>query len=86
MAFTGGTGALCFLDIVSKMILSNNKLIRKEICFDKSFEFHFYASFKSEQHGIGIELCRKLVEMNKKLGLNNFKFILRLAEGPHVTS
>ena len=79
MAFAGGTGALVFLDLVSRLILNNLKLLHAQ--FDSDFEFHFYASFRSEESAIGVELCNKLVALNEKLGKTNFKFVLRLAEG-----
>jgi hypothetical protein len=83
VAFAGGTGALVFLDLVARIILSNLGLI--PLRFDSDFEFHFYASFRSEESSIGVDLCNKLVKLNEKLGLNNFKFILRLAEGPKTS-
>lgn len=64
VAFTGGTGALVFLDLVSRLVLSNNRILPIEKCYAEDFKFHFYVSFKNEEHGIGIELCKKLVEMN----------------------
>lgn len=86
VAFTGGTGALVFLDLVARLILSNLKLLPEAERFHPDFKFHFYASFKSEETNIGVNLCQKLLELNEKLGLSNFKFTLRLAEGSHVTN
>jgi len=83
VAFAGGTGALVFLDLVSRIILNNLLLLPSQ--FEKDFEFHFYASFRSEESSIGVELCNKLTLLNEKLGLANFKFIPRLAEGPQTT-
>jgi predicted ferric reductase len=77
VAFAGGTGALVFLDLVSRIILNNLGVTPNE--FGKDFIFHFYASFRSEEESYGLELCSKLVELNKKKNLNNFSFNVRLS-------
>ena len=84
VAFAAGTGALVFLDIVSRIILSNNKLLPVDKLYADDFCFHFYASFAKKEHAMGLELCMQLEEMNNKMGLNNFKYVLRLAEGPEI--
>ena len=76
-AFAGGTGALVFLDLVSRIILTNLGLVSNE--FGKNFKFHFYASFRSEEESFGLDLCNKLVELNKQKGFNNFAFTVRLS-------
>jgi hypothetical protein len=77
VAFVGGLGSLVFLDLVARIILSNLGLI--PLRFDNDFEFHFYASFRSEESSKGVDLCNRLVKLNEKLGLKNFKFICRFA-------
>jgi|688.fasta_scaffold170733_4 hypothetical protein len=85
VAFSAGTGALVFLDLVARIILSNSQLLPIQKSFSNDFKFLFYCSFKDEKHAIGLQLCKNLIEMNKKLKLNNFQFTLRLAEDPLVT-
>jgi hypothetical protein len=84
VAFTGGTGALVFLDLVARLILNNLKLLPVEQRFKPDFKFIFYASFKSKESSLGVDLCQKLAELNKRLGIDNFSFTLRLAEGKHL--
>lgn len=80
VAFAGGTGTLVFLDLVSRLILTNLGLLPDHQKLDDDFIFHFYASFRSESSYIGVYLCNKLVEVNKKLGKDNFKFHLRTSD------
>ena len=37
-------------------------------------------SFQNEESAIGLDLCNALVELNKKLRLNNFKLVVRYSE------
>lgn len=46
VAFTAGTGALVFLDLVARIILSNTRSLPKDKIFSDDFKFHFYCSFK----------------------------------------
>jgi len=44
------------------------------------FRFHLYVSFQNEQSAIGLDLVNALLDLNKKLRLNNFKFTVRYSE------
>ena len=44
------------------------------------FQFHLYVSFQNEENSIGLELCNALVELNKKLNIDNFKLVVRYSE------
>jgi hypothetical protein len=48
VAFTAGTGALVFLDLVARIILSNTRLLPLQKSFSNDFKFYFYCSFKHE--------------------------------------
>lgn len=78
MAFAGGTGVLVFLDLVSQLALNNLKIVPD--LFGSDFEFHLYVSFPNEEQSIGLELCKMLTEVNKKLQNKNFKLVVRISE------
>ena len=44
------------------------------------FQFHLYVSFQNEQSAIGMDLCHALLDLNRKLRLNNFKLVVRYSE------
>jgi hypothetical protein len=80
VAFTAGTGILVFLDIVSRLILQNTgNLPDKAERFASSFTFHLFVSFEERNESVGLDLCEALLDLNKELGLNNFKMTLRIS-------
>ena len=44
------------------------------------FQFHLYVSFQNEESSIGLDLCQALIDLNKKLHLDNFKLTVRYSE------
>jgi NAD(P)H-flavin reductase len=61
-------------------VLNNTKQLPENCFVSDDFEFILYASFLNREQSIGLDLCEKLVEMNEKLGMTNFKFTVRLSE------
>lgn len=41
---------------------------------------HLFCAFQNRQQAIGLDLIEALVQVNKKLGLDNFKATVRLSE------
>lgn len=81
VAFTAGTGVLVFLDLVARIILHNTGIKDLGEHFDEDFKFVFYISHQNLNETMGMDLCYKLLELNKKLKLNNFDLVVRLSEG-----
>ena len=81
VAFAAGTGVLVFLDLVTRIILHNAGVRPLGERFEEDFKFVFYISHQNLGETMGMDLCLKLMEMNKKLKIENFKLIVRLSEG-----
>lgn len=81
VAFTAGTGVLVFLDLVARLILHNTGVKPLGPDYDDDFKFIFYISHQNLNETMGMDLCYKLYELNKKLKLNNFEVVVRLSEG-----
>ena len=84
VAFCAGTGALVFLDLVSHLLLKNcfeadGKKVPEKMHYEPDFVFHLYMSFSERDQAIGLEVVEALEKVNQKLGLNNFKAIVRLS-------
>ena len=79
VAFVGGTGILAVLDLVTRLILTNLGQLSEDQCLADDFQLHLFATFRNEGAYIGVDLCNKLLEVNRKLGKTNFKFVLRTA-------
>jgi len=47
--------------------------------YDRDFVFHLYCAFQDRDQAIGLELIEALESINQKLGLSNFKAIIRLS-------
>ena len=45
------------------------------------FKFHLYVSFQNQESSISLDLCKKLMRMNKQFGIDNFKLTVRLSAG-----
>lgn len=43
------------------------------------FKFIVYTSYRSRDDAVCLDLCEALVDMNKKLGKNNFELVVRLS-------
>lgn len=93
VAFCAGTGALVFLDLVSHLLLKNcfesdGKKLPVEMAnlYQSGFSFHLYVSFQDRDQAIGLEVIEKLEQVNQKLGLSNFKAVVRLSvtDGPKL--
>lgn len=72
MAFAAGTGVLAFLDLVSRILLHNTGIKSLGEEFDEDFKFIFYISHSNLDDTLGMDLCLKLMEVNKKLKIDNF--------------
>jgi hypothetical protein len=81
IAFAAGTGVLVFLDLVTRLILHNTGVKSLGADFDDDFKFIFYISHQNIDETMGMDLCLKLMELNKKLKLDNFQLHVRLTEG-----
>lgn len=57
-AFTAGTGILPFLDLISRIALSELDLIPNEQKLNKNFKMLLFASFASEEEAIALELLQ----------------------------
>jgi hypothetical protein len=86
VAFCAGTGALVFLDLVSHLLIKNcfeadGKKIPEEMAlYERGFCFHMYVAFQDRDSAIGLEVIEALERVNKKLGLSNFKVVVRLSK------
>lgn len=88
VAFCAGTGVLVFLDLVAQLLILN--------CFSKSdadavpremrdfykpgFRLHLYVAFQNRAQAIGLDLIEALEQVNRTLGLDNFRVTVRLSE------
>ena len=82
IAFTGGTGTLVFVDLVAHLVRKNLNLLKEHesgYISDKNFKFVFYVSFPNRQDSVALDLLEGLVELNKKLGYNNFELVKRIS-------
>ena len=84
VAFTAGTGVLVFLDLVMRIILHNTGVRPLGPNFENSFKFILFISHQNLHETMGMDLCLKLMELNKALKLNNFSLVVRLSEGSPV--
>ena len=87
VAFCAGTGALVFLDLVAQLLVLNTfkhdgKPLPEEIesFYQPEFKFILYVAFQDRKQSIGLDLIEALEKVNEKLGLNNFKVIVRLSD------
>lgn len=81
VAYAAGTGVLVFLDLVTRIMLHNTGVLDFGGKFDDDFKFIFYISHENIETTIGMDLCLKLMEVNKKLKKKNFELNVRLSEG-----
>jgi len=81
VAFAAGTGVLVFLDLVTRIILHNTGIKPLGKDFEDDWKFVLYISHQNLNETMGMDLCYKLLELNKKLRRNNFSFQVRLTEG-----
>jgi hypothetical protein len=65
VAFAAGTGVLVFLDLVSRILLHNVGVLPLGEDFDEEFKFIFYISHQSISDTMGMDLCMKLMEVNR---------------------
>ncbi len=94
ICLAGGTGAYCFLDMVTYVLryivdILNKKLnltdnyIDKEETFseiDENFTLVYMSSFSDKANGVYTDICQELDELDKKYDLNKFKFINRFSD------
>lgn len=88
MAFCAGTGVLVFLDLVAQLLILNcyskdgsddiPKAMRD--FFKPGFKLHLYVAFQNRAQAIGLDLIEALEQVNRNLGLDNFKVTVRLSE------
>jgi hypothetical protein len=81
VAFSAGTGVLVFLDLVTRIILHNTGVKSLGDDFDDEFKFILNISHQNLGETMGMDLCLKLVELNKTLKIDNFTLVPRLSEG-----
>jgi hypothetical protein len=67
VAFAAGTGVLVFIDLVTRILLHNTGVFPLGDDFDEDFKFVLYISHASINDTMGMDLCMKLLEVNKKL-------------------
>ena len=90
VAFCAGTGVLVFLDLVAHLLLVNTlresvpEPMRKH--YQSGFKLILYCSFQSRDQAIGLDLIEALEQVCTKLGLDNFRAIVRLTQtdGPKL--
>ena len=92
VAFCAGTGVLVFLDLVSQLLILNcfskggvgsgtdgvPEAMRD--FFKPGFKLHLYVAFQNRAQAIGLDLIEALEQVNRNLGLDNFKVTVRLSE------
>ena len=78
---------MVFLDLVAQLLLKNcfeadSRKVPDEMrnYYDDGFELHLYVAFLDRASAIGLQLIEALADVNRKLGLSNFKLTLRLAK------
>ena len=82
VAFAAGTGVLVFIDIVAKLLLQQQSLLKDEDKFNEDFKFVFYVSFMSRDEAIGLELMEGLHNLLRESGSDAFDLRLRLSKDP----
>ena len=85
MAFAGGTGILCFIDLVAHLIFKNLGLnermgIKANDCVGNGFKLKLFVSFQSRKDAIGLELLEKFHDFCKAQGHKNFELYVRLSQ------
>ena len=80
VAFAAGTGVLVFIDIVAKMLMQTQNLLKDEDQFNKDFKFVFFASFVSREEAIGLDLMEGLANLMREQGSDAFELRLRLSK------
>lgn len=81
--FAGGTGLLCFIDLVAHIALKNLGFIEKipgAQQLPDDFKLILYASFRSRDDSVCLELCEALRDFTKSIGLDNFQLKVRLSD------
>ena len=81
VAFSAGTGVLVFLDFVTRIILHNTGVKSFGDDFDDEFKFILFISHQNLGETMGMDLCLKLVELNRVTKTDNFTLVPRLTEG-----
>jgi hypothetical protein len=81
VAFAAGTGVLVFLDLVTRIILHNTGVKSLGADFEDDWKFVMFISHQNLNETMGMDLCYKLLEVNKKLNIENFMLQVRLTEG-----
>ena len=81
VAFAAGTGVLVFLDLVTRIILHNTGIKSLGKDFEDDWKFVMFISHQNLNETMGMDLCYKLLEVNKKLNVDNFMLQVRLTEG-----
>lgn len=86
VAFSAGTGALAFIDLVLRIFLSNIGAVQdKDEKLHDQFIFVLYQSFQNRESSCCLEMLEKVAEFNDKFGFKNFSLKLRLSnvKGKH---
>ena len=63
IAFSAGTGALVYIDLVAYLIRENLGLNSESKKIDKNFKFVFFVSYASLHDAIGRDLCLGLQQI-----------------------
>lgn len=81
IAFSGGTGVLCYLDLVAYLIRENlgQNSAAKGVKIDKDFKFILYVSYASLKDSIAREMCLGLQTICSKLNISNFEYHERIS-------
>ncbi len=83
IAFTGGTGALVFVDLAALLLRVNLGLIDPEsiplLSKGSSFRFVLYVSFPTRIDSLALDLFEGLAHVTKAKGLKNFELFIRIS-------
>lgn len=79
LVFAAGTGMLCFVDIVGKMILGQLGIIPMIDRLHPDFKLKIYASYRSEEEAIALDLLKALDKIQKKAGLKDYSLFMKLS-------
>mmetsp|Transcript_72594 Transcript_72594/g.100651 ORF Transcript_72594/g.100651 Transcript_72594/m.100651 type:complete len:209 (+) Transcript_72594:1897-2523(+) len=82
VVFAGGTGLLCFIDLVAHVALKNLGLLDKIPGAQKlpdDFKLILYASFRNRMDSVCLELCEALRDLTNHMGVGNFELKVRLS-------
>ena len=60
VAFAAGTGVLVFLDLITRLILHNTRVLSLGEEFDEDFQFVLHVSHQNLAETMGMDLCIKL--------------------------